>query len=83
MHAGAGNAPSGVGSKGQRPDDFELRDGKFYAVMKDGETTFKRFRANPARLEPCSSNPAHGAIAIGREPFTVIGRVVGTWRDFD
>ena len=65
------------------PDDFELRDGKFYAVMREGETTFKRFRANPARLEPCSSNPAHQAIAIGREPFTVIGRVVGTWRDFD
>lgn len=65
------------------PDDFALRDGKFYAVMKDGETTFKRYRASPARLEPCSTNPAHRPIEIGREPFTVIGRVVGTWRDFD
>jgi len=65
------------------PDDFALRDGKYYAVMKDGETTFKRFRASPARLEPCSTNPAHQPIDIGREPFTVIGRVVGTWRDFD
>lgn len=65
------------------PDDFALRDGKYYAVMRGGETTFKRFRASPARLEPCSTNPAHLVIEIGREPFTVIGRVVGTWRDFD
>lgn len=65
------------------PDDFQLRDGKYYAVMRDGETTFKRYRAKPPRLEPCSSNPAHQPIEIGRELFIVIGRVVGTWRDFD
>jgi repressor LexA len=65
------------------PDDFQLRDGKYYAVMREGETTFKRYRASPARLEPCSTNAAHRPIEIGREPFTVIGRVVGTWRDLD
>lgn len=59
------------------PDDFELRDGKFYAVMNgDGETTFKRFRADPPRLEPCSTNPDHKPIILGREPFTVVGRIV-------
>jgi repressor LexA len=59
------------------PDDFELRDGRIYAVMNgDGETTFKRYRGDPPRLEPCSSNPIHKPISLGREPFTVVGRVV-------
>ena len=59
------------------PDDRELRDGKLYAVMNDGgESTFKRFRSEPPRLEPVSSNPEHKAIALGLEPFTVIGKVV-------
>lgn len=60
------------------PDDFELRDGRYYAVMNDeGETTFKQYRAEPPRLEPCSTNPEHEAILLGRRPFTVIGRVIG------
>lgn len=59
------------------PDEFELRDGKVYAMKNgDGETTFKRFRAEPPRLEPCSSNPEHKPIPFGREPLTTIGRVV-------
>ncbi|MDB5733183.1 MAG: hypothetical protein JWQ03_3078 [Variovorax sp.] len=59
------------------PDEVELREGKVYAVMNgDGETTFKRFRTDPVRLEPVSSDPAHTPILVGREPFTVIGRVV-------
>lgn len=62
------------------PDQFELLDGKVYAVMNgDGETTFKRFRAGPPRLEPCSSNPVHQPIALGREPFTVVGRITGAF----
>lgn len=61
------------------PDQFDLLDGKLYAVMNgDGYTTFKRYRSDPPRLEPDSSNPEHKAIMIGREPFTVIGRV--QWR---
>lgn len=56
------------------PAEAELRDGRVYAVMNsEGETTIKRFRADPARLEPCSNNPAHQTISLGREPFTVIG----------
>ena len=59
------------------PDDLDLTDGRLYAIMNGGgETTFKRYRAQPPRLEPVSSNPIHEPIAIGREPFTVIGRVI-------
>lgn len=61
------------------PDQYDLLDGKLYAVMNgDGETTFKRFRANPPRLEPDSDNPVHQPIPLGREHVTVIGQV--TWR---
>lgn len=59
------------------PDDFELRDGRVFAMKNgDGETTFKKFRMEPPRLEPCSSNPAHKPIPLGREPLTTIGRVI-------
>jgi len=59
------------------PDQPDLLDGRYYAIMNgDGETTFKRYRADPPRLEPESSNPEHKPIPLGREPFTVIGRVV-------
>ena len=40
----------------------------------DGEASYKRFRANPARFEPVSTNPAHEAIFPDGEP-AVIGRV--------
>lgn len=40
----------------------------------DGEATYKRFRANPPRFEPVSTNPAHEAIFPDGEP-AVIGRV--------
>ena len=60
------------------PDQFELVAGKIYAVRNAaGETTFKRYQPEPPALLPCSTNPAHRPILLGREPFTVIGRV--TW----
>lgn len=60
------------------PDDFEMLDGAFYVIMnEEGETTFKRYRASPARLEPCSTNSEHAPIPLGRAQFTVVGRVVG------
>ncbi|MDR6789555.1 repressor LexA [Sphingomonas sp. BE138] len=59
------------------PDLLDLRDGGIYAVMKeDGEATFKRFRSDPPRLEPCSSNPVHQTMPLGREPFRVLGKVI-------
>jgi len=64
------------------PDDREMRDGKYYAMMRpDGDTTFKQFRTNPMRFEPCSTNPKHKPIPVGAEPLTTLGRVVGQQSD--
>lgn len=61
------------------PEDRALLSGKFYAVMNgEGETTFKQFKADPARLVPCSTNPAHRDIMIGEGHMEVIGRII--WR---
>lgn len=58
------------------PDQVELWNDRCYAVCNQhGEMTFKRFKATPPRLEPVSSNPDHVPIPLGREPFTIIGRV--------
>lgn len=60
------------------PDDRALVDERYYAVLRPGgEVTFKQFRVDPLRLEPCSSNQAHRTIMIGDEPLTTLGRVVG------
>jgi repressor LexA len=59
------------------PEQLDLLDGRLYALANgEGETTFKRFRADPPRLEPVSSNPEHKVIPLGREAFTVIGRII-------
>lgn len=64
------------------PDDTDLIDGKVYAIMNgDGETTAKRFRASPARLVPCSNNPVHKEISLGKDKYNVIGRVIGTYNE--
>lgn len=67
------------------PDDKNLWPGKRYVVMtSDGETTFKEYQEEPARLSPCSSNPEHREIQIGHEPITILGRVYSyTMRDAD
>lgn len=58
------------------PDDRDLWDGAQYVIRsQDGETTFKEYHANPARLVPLSSNPAHQIIKLGDEPIEVLGRV--------
>jgi phage repressor protein C with HTH and peptisase S24 domain len=45
-------------------------------VIDDGEgnATYKRYRPNPMRFEPVSTNPAHQPIFPDNEP-TIIGRV--------
>lgn len=59
------------------PDETDLLDRKFYVVMnEEGETTAKQYRASPSRLEPASRNPDHKAIIIGRQRFSVVGRIV-------
>lgn len=40
----------------------------------DGEATYKRFRPNPMRFEPVSTNPSHEPIYPTREPL-IVGRV--------
>lgn len=63
------------------PDHFEMHDGSLYVIMNgDGETTFKRFRTDPARLEPLSSNPEHKVIPLGQTPFSVVGKVEGVYQ---
>lgn len=58
------------------PRDLDLISGKYYVVRNaDGETTFKQYAENPARLLPCSTNERHQTILIGQEGFTVVGRV--------
>lgn len=65
------------------PDKLGLLDGHLYVVRNDeGEATFKRYRANPARLEPCSNNPAHQTIMLGQANFSVIGKVDGLYRSY-
>lgn len=57
------------------PRDLDLLPGRYYIIRNsEGETTFKRYMENPARLEPCSSNPEHQPIYPGRDEFTVVGR---------
>ena len=64
------------------PDDTELKNGRSYVVMNgESEAMAKVYRADPPRLEPCSSNPGHQAIAIGATPFTVVGRIVGAMQE--
>lgn len=57
------------------PTDLDLVSGKYYVVRNEaGESTFKRYRENPARLEPCSTNPEHQTIYPGQDAFTIVGR---------
>lgn len=57
------------------PRDVDLLSGRYYVIRnEEGETTFKRYMENPARLEPCSDNPVHQTIFPGQQVFTVVGR---------
>ena len=65
------------GVVGVDPDDLDLLDGRAYIAMNAaGETTAKRYRSAPAALIPVSTNPNNVEIALGREPFTIVGRIV-------
>ncbi|MFT5439411.1 MAG: SOS-response transcriptional repressor LexA, partial [Alphaproteobacteria bacterium] len=54
--------------------DKSLTSGQFYVVKLDGRATFKRFRSDPARLEP-DSTEAHETVFIQSET-EVVGRVI-------
>lgn len=67
------------------PDDKSLWPGRRYVIqIEGGETTFKEFQADPARLVPCSTDDSHQEIMLGSEPILVLGRVWSyTMRDND
>ena len=56
-------------------NDRRLVTNACYVIANDGgAATYKRFRANPPRFEPVSTNQAHDPIYPDGEP-SVIGRV--------
>lgn len=60
------------------PSDRSLYPDRYYVVLNgDGETTFKQFKADPARLVPASTNPEHKEILIEDGGFQIVGRVIG------
>lgn len=64
------------------PTQKTLFERRVYLVQNgDGEATIKRYRDNPARFEPVSTNPEHKAIMLGEHPVTIIGRVVAYGSD--
>ena len=64
------------------PGQRELLSRRYYVIRNaSGETTFKQYLDQPARLEPCSHNEAHRTIFPGQEEFTVVGRVMKAVRD--
>lgn len=64
-------------------NDRQLASGKDYVfAYDDGESTFKRYRSDPDRLEPASTNPVHDTI-FPKHGLTVVGRVRRAIADFD
>ncbi|TCT42756.1 SOS-response transcriptional repressor LexA [Martelella mediterranea] len=60
----------------------EAIDGGFYVVRtEDGDATYKRYRKDPERLEPETTNREHKTI-YPKGPLTIIGRVRRTMFDF-
>lgn len=58
--------------------DRQLVPNACYVIAdEDGGTTYKRFRPNPMRFEPVSTNPVHEPLFLAREP-EIFGRVKKT-----
>lgn len=59
------------------PDDIDLVDGKVYLIeSQPGQPVARRFTVSPPSFQPISSNPDYAPIALGREPFITVGRVI-------
>jgi len=55
----------------------ELTPGGVYLIANSGaEATVKRYRRDPARFEPCSTNPAHQPFLVSEDDFSVLGKVI-------
>lgn len=50
--------------------------GVFLIANSAGEATVKRYRRDPARFEPCSSNPLHRPFLVSDDDFRIVGKVV-------
>lgn len=50
--------------------------GVFLIANSAGEATVKRYRRDPARFEPCSSNPQHCPFLVSDDDFRIVGKVV-------
>jgi hypothetical protein len=62
--------------------DRELKAGNCYVFALRGDTTFKIWQPEPARLEPHSTNPVHKTVFIRKNrDFEVVGRVKRTMLD--
>ncbi len=61
--------------------DKELIDNKFYVFRQEGQATLKRWRSNPPRLEPFSTDPSHETI-FPQESVEVVGRVTDAVRHY-
>lgn len=57
-----------------RADKVLVPNACYVISSNDGEASYKRFRSNPMRFEPVSTNPAHEPIYPTREPL-IVGRV--------
>lgn len=55
--------------------DIEPLSGKYYVIRHAGKAIFRRFRADPPRWEPYSSNPNHETV-FPDATTQIIGRVV-------
>lgn len=62
--------------------DRELSSNRLYVVKIDNQATYKRYRSNPPRLEPDSTDP-HETIFLNGGNIQIVGRVVRTVMDFD
>lgn len=68
-------APDGAIILVDRSDD-RLIDGRYYVFsLGGGEATFKRYKRNPQRLQPFSTNPDHMSIPADNDDLYVFGRV--------
>jgi len=57
-----------------RRDKMLVTNACYVIADENGDATYKRFRANPMRFEPVSTNTAHEAIFPDHEPL-IVGRV--------
>jgi SOS-response transcriptional repressor LexA len=59
------------------PRQKELAPGGVFLIANSkGEATVKRYRRDPARFEPCSTNSAHQPFMVSDDDFSVLGKVI-------